>query len=822
MAGVRISESDQTPAAEPPRTGGLIESLIHFDGPPDRFLKDLLRAQCQVSSAEAGAIFRAAEGGKTEVLAVFPPPAEGGQPPPWVGQALQQAPEVFASGQAATQPLHDASDLYGQPARRQLVVVPLRSEAGPGGVAAFVMPTADSHALADARQRLELSGALLNVYEMRLTLQRRQLDFRRLRSALEILASVNEHDRFAAAAMAYCNEVASRHQCDRAALGFRKGRYVALKALSHTEKFSRKMKLVQDIEAAMEECYDQDLEIVHPPPEESSFVGRAARELSVRHGPTSVLSLPLRREGEVLGVATLERPIDRPFGPQEIETLRLTCELSTPRLANLHEQDRWFGAKAARAVRKLFAAALGPKHTWIKLLSLLILGFVVFVTFARGTYRAEAPFVFQAIEQRVLPAPFDGYIDRVEVAPGDPVRRGQLLATLETDDLRLKLTEAQAEQRRYLTEAKAAREARETAKMQIAEAQASEVAARIHRLERQIEQSRICAPIAGYVVRGDLEGRIGAPVKTGEVLFEVAPLTPVLADVRLDEALLADLKDDPKGELRPPGAPDRSIRFVLEQTPAAQGGERDDGGSAGGPATQADRPPNARLRLAKPMDWVEPGAGGEVEIVLSGRARGKVKAVPVPVVRAELSVPQAKAQTLKPGMSGELTVGGKKVPLAVARLSRPPADAPADQPVAVSIHVFCAADALPDEPAFEADVVIAGTSLAALEVRREAALRAELSVPEDLIADVREGMIGELAAAAYPDRHIGFVVERINPVAEVVEQENVFKIRVRLEKTADWMRPGMEGLGKIDIDRRSYGAIWTRRLVNWIRMKLWL
>ena len=107
------------------------------------------------------------------------------------------------------------------------------------------------------------------------------------------------------------------------------------------------------------------------------------------------------------------------------------------------------------------------------------------------------------------------------------------------------------------------------------------------------------------------------------------------------------------------------------------------------------------------------------------------------------------------------------------------------------------------------------------EVARPGSLRAELSVPEDLIADVTEGMKGELAAATHPDRKVGFVVERINPVAEVVSQRNVFKVRVRLAETADWMRPGMEGLAKVHIDERAYGWIWTRRLVNWVRMKLW-
>jgi len=35
------------------------------------------------------------------------------------------------------------------------------------------------------------------------------------------------------------------------------------------------------------------------------------------------------------------------------------------------------------------------------------------------------------------------------------------------------------------------------------------------------------------------------------------------------------------------------------------------------------------------------------------------------------------------------------------------------------------------------------------------------------------------------------------------------------------MRPGMEGVAKISIDRRHLVWIWTRRLVNWVRMKLW-
>ncbi len=110
-------------------------------------------------------------------------------------------------------------------------------------------------------------------------------------------------------------------------------------------------------------------------------------------------------------------------------------------------------------------------------------------------------------------------------------------------------------------------------------------------------------------------------------------------------------------------------------------------------------------------------------------------------------------------------------------------------------------------------------------------LRAELSVSEDRIADVilafdkakSEGkeLRGELATEGDPGRHIGFVVERINPVAEVEQDQNVFKVRVRLEETSG-TAPGMSGVAKIHVGRRIYAFIWTRKLVNWVRMKLWI
>jgi hypothetical protein len=98
----------------------------------------------------------------------------------------------------------------------------------------------------------------------------------------------------------------------------------------------------------------------------------------------------------------------------------------------------------------------------------------------------------------------------------------------------------------------------------------------------------------------------------------------------------------------------------------------------------------------------------------------------------------------------------------------------------------------------------------------------EINVPEARITDVAVGQKGRLATAANPGEYLEFQVERINRVAEVVDQQNVFKVRARLLQAAPRLRPGIDGVAKIEVGRTNYAWVWGRPLINWLRMKLWI
>ncbi|MCP3987043.1 MAG: HlyD family secretion protein, partial [bacterium] len=99
--------------------------------------------------------------------------------------------------------------------------------------------------------------------------------------------------------------------------------------------------------------------------------------------------------------------------------------------------------------------------------------------------------------------------------------------------------------------------------------------------------------------------------------------------------------------------------------------------------------------------------------------------------------------------------------------------------------------------------------------------RVILKVDEAQIADLEVGQRGELLATALPGTPFPLVVTRITPVAETHDGLNTFRVEAELEQASTRLRPGMEGVGKIDIGQRRLVWIWSRSLIEWFRLWSW-
>jgi multidrug efflux pump subunit AcrA (membrane-fusion protein) len=102
------------------------------------------------------------------------------------------------------------------------------------------------------------------------------------------------------------------------------------------------------------------------------------------------------------------------------------------------------------------------------------------------------------------------------------------------------------------------------------------------------------------------------------------------------------------------------------------------------------------------------------------------------------------------------------------------------------------------------------------------AYRVVLQVDEHRVADVRSGQRGELVLSSMPGERFAILLDKVTPVSAAREGRNYFRVEARVEAGADpRLRPGMEGVAKVVVDERRLAWIWTREIVNWLRLKAW-
>ena len=99
--------------------------------------------------------------------------------------------------------------------------------------------------------------------------------------------------------------------------------------------------------------------------------------------------------------------------------------------------------------------------------------------------------------------------------------------------------------------------------------------------------------------------------------------------------------------------------------------------------------------------------------------------------------------------------------------------------------------------------------------------RVIMKVDERDVTYVSVGQTGRLALTSMPNDEIELVIEKITPVSVVDQGRNFFRVEARAKGAIEKLRPGMEGVGKIQIERRRLVWIWTHKLVHWMRMWVW-
>lgn len=420
--------------------------------------------------------------------------------------------------------------------------------------------------------------------------------------ALDLLTLLRGRAHFVEAAMTVCGELAARHGCAQVALGWLRGRYVRVEAVSQRESYDRNAEAVQRMEAAMEEALDQDDEIVWPSPEGLRVTRdheRCGRVLGAMH----LATIPLRLGGRLLGALLLHRQ-QATFSAADLQALRVLADQIAEPLELLRRRDRWWGARLQADFTDWCRARWSLEHPWAKLAAVVGATVLLIAFIGRTDYRVEATFVLRPADQVLLGAPFDGYLKSSAVVPGDTVAPDAELFALDDTSLRLQEASLRADVGRNRAEAERARGAGRWPELRIAQAQEQQAAAELELVRHHLASAVARAPFAGIVLDdADMRDRLGAPLKRGDSLIKLARADRLYAELDVAERDIDEIARGATGEVSFASRPDLELRVRVERIePIAVA--RQSGGVFVVRAELSGAPP----------DWARPGMTGLAKI----------------------------------------------------------------------------------------------------------------------------------------------------------------------------------------------------------------
>ena len=99
--------------------------------------------------------------------------------------------------------------------------------------------------------------------------------------------------------------------------------------------------------------------------------------------------------------------------------------------------------------------------------------------------------------------------------------------------------------------------------------------------------------------------------------------------------------------------------------------------------------------------------------------------------------------------------------------------------------------------------------------------RVALMVDEQDIGSIVVGQQGKVILRSGSESGLDLIVDRVVPLAEAWDGRNVFRVECRLQDVPDYLRPGMEGVGKVEAGQRRLIWVWTHKFTRWLRLSLW-
>lgn len=398
--------------------------------------------------------------------------------------------------------------------------------------------------------------------------------------AMACIEQVARASGWTSAVQCLTSELAQSLGALRISLGWFVGRKLRILAISDSSSIAEG--------AAIPELYQTMCELVHVAAavrvsrDDAQDAGHDAHQrLCQAQGLVSILSVPLLCEGRIRGVLVCERTmptsmLDQPPMPADEGQAKSFSE----------EEQCWLQALAQTVspVLMLHYRSVQPWYEswvmWWRALPIRLrdpsernLRAVVGGSLAVSLYLMVWPFTeavtadasLEAINQRVLEAPMDAYVQTMHVRPGDLVQRGAVLAQLSNDDLFGSIQTVAASVKQLRKNVSLALVSGQRSKISAAEDALKQNQMHLTLLQQKMQRLQIESPFDGIVIRTAKPNMLGERVLRGQWLFQLSPGLDWRVVLEVPEYQVSKVRKGQAAQLRLSSQPERQIPLVIEK-----------------------------------------------------------------------------------------------------------------------------------------------------------------------------------------------------------------------------------------------------------------
>lgn len=278
-----------------------------------------------------------------------------------------------------------------------------------------------------------------------------------------------------------------------------------------------------------------------------------------------IWAFPVLDGGEIVGVLVVSGP-----SPDEaaLAAARASASVIGPLLTHWHNSERGVWTHALAALRDIGRKLREPGFLTWKVGAVLLFSAMGFLLFVPFDDHAAAKVVVEGQTQQMITAPFEGYWAEVLVRPGDHVKLGQVMARLDTRDLKVEQEKLLSERDQSSGKLRQAFADGDSSAVQQASAQFRQADAELSLVQTKLHRAEITAPADGAVIFGDWHDQIGSPIESGKKMFEIAAGDGYRVVLQVPEEEIARVSLGQSGQIRVTGLPQKQFDFRVNRVTA--------------------------------------------------------------------------------------------------------------------------------------------------------------------------------------------------------------------------------------------------------------